>query len=361
MAEKLKSIVVTPKQANSLRLIDSDIPSPKRLELQLQVQKIGICGTDRDIISGFYGESPIGSDYLVIGHESLSRVSALGAGVSGFKKGDLVVPTVRRNCPENCLNCKGGQSDMCLTGHYQEHGIKGLHGFAREFAISDSRFVVKLPETLSDVGVLLEPLTVVEKGELQSYKLEQGRMKWKPTKAIVLGAGPVGLLATALLRLRDLDVDTVATRSMDSPKAKLVQQTGATYVNAKETPLNTLEKKYDIVLEVTGNPSVAFESQRLTGVNGVVCLLGIYDSSTQSGDAGKQFTDMVLGNKVLFGSVNANKTYFERGVRDLLAIRKKWSGFLEKIITRRATYNDLSNAYRPESEEEIKTIVQFTS
>ncbi|MGI0080228.1 MAG: glucose 1-dehydrogenase [Nitrososphaerales archaeon] len=355
----MKAIVVTAKQANSLRIVDLDVPDPKMLEVQLEVQKVGICGTDRDIISGFYGEAPKGSDNLVLGHESLSRVSGLGAGVRGFKKGDLVVPTVRRNCYENCLNCKAGESDMCLTGDYYEHGIKGLHGFAREYATSDSRFVVKLPESLSDIGVLLEPLTVVEKGEVQTFRLQLARMKWQPKKALVLGAGPVGLLATAILKLRGLDVDTVATRSEESAKAKLVEQTGAKYINATEAPLSTLEKKYDIVFEITGSSSVAFEAQQLIGVNGVVCFLGIYKSQQDTGDAGKLFTDLVLGNKVFFGSVNANKTYFEKGVKDLTAIRRKWNGFLEKIITRRANYDDLEKAYSPESQEEIKTIIEF--
>lgn len=355
----MKAIVVTPKQADSLRIIDTEVPDPNKLELQLEVHKVGICGTDRDIISGFYGKAPLGFDYLVLGHESLSRVSEVGAAAKGFKKGDLVVPTVRRNCDENCLNCNAGESDMCLTGDYYEHGIKALPGFAGEFAISDSRFVVKLPESLSDVGILLEPLTVVEKGEVQTFKLQVGRMKWKPKKALVLGAGPVGLLATAILRLRGLDVDTVATRSEASLKAKLVEQTGARYINAKETPLSTLERKYDIVFEITGNPSVAFEAQGLIGVNGVVCFLGIYKSQQDTEDSGNLFTDLVLGNKVFFGSVNANKTYFEKGVKDLQAISKKWSGFLEKIITRRASYEDLEKAYSPESEEEIKTIIEF--
>ncbi len=329
------------------------------MDLQLEVQKVGVCGTDRDIIAGFYGECPQGSDYLVLGHESISRVSDIGAGVSGFRRGDMVVPTVRRNCFENCFNCRSGESDMCLTGDYKEHGIKGLHGFAREFAISDSRFVVKLPGSLSDLGILLEPLTVVEKGEVQTFKLQQGRMKWKPKNALVLGAGPVGLLATAILRLRGLEVETVATRSKQSVKARLVEQTGARYINAKETPLNSLEGKYDIVFEITGSASVAYEAQKLIGVNGVLCFLGIYKAQQDTGDAGKLFTNIVLGNKVLFGSVNANKEYFEKGVKDLLSIRRKWNGFLEKIITRRANYEDLERAYSPESEEEIKTVIEF--
>lgn len=350
---------MTPLRKDSLRLGDLNVPEINKREMLLEVQRVGICGTDRDIIAGFYGQAPKGSDYLVLGHESLSRVSRVGKNVSGFKKGDLIVPTVRRNCPENCLNCRSGESDMCLTGHYLEHGIKGLHGFAAEYSVTDKDFVVKLPESLSEVGVLLEPLTVVEKGLVQTFLLQQARLKWKPKSALVLGAGPVGLLATAILRLKDLEVHTVATRSAESLKARLVEKTGAHYINAKEKPLGSMEGKYDIVFEITGSPSVALEAQHLIGTNGVVCYLGIYKMEQDTEDAGKLFTEMVLGNRVHFGSVNANKMYFEKGVNDLIAIRGKWPGLLEKMITRKAKLGDLSKAYSPESEEEIKTIIQI--
>ncbi len=355
----MKAIAVTPMKSDSLRLLDLSVPVPGKRELLLEVQRIGICGTDRDIISGRYGEAPKGSDYLVVGHESLSRVEKAGRGVEGFRKGDLVVPTVRRNCWENCLNCKGGESDMCLTGDYKEHGIKGLHGFASEFAVTDSSFVVKLPESLSELGVLLEPMSVVEKGLVQIYEI-QNRMKWEPKEALVLGSGPVGLLATAILKLGGLDVKTLATRSRNSLKARLVESTGSKYINANETPIESLDHKFDIVFEITGNPTVALEAQDLIRVNGVACFIGLYRNQQGAGiDIGKSFTDLVLGNKLHFGSVNANRSYFEKGAKDLVKIRKKWPGLLEKIITRKAKPEDLGKAYRPESQEEIKTIIEF--
>ena len=360
---KLKAIVVTPKQKDSLRLIyDSPVPDPGIGEVQLEVLRVGVCGTDRDIIAGFYGEAPEESSTLTIGHESLCRVRDIGSKVPAgrrLKKGNLVVPTVRRPCLENCLNCRSGESDFCTTGNYREHGIKGLNGFASEISVTNASYVVKLQESLSEVGVLLEPLTIVEKGVIQTSLIQNSRLKWKPTKALVLGAGPVGLLATAILRLRGLDVDAIATRSEESLKARLVTQTGSKYINAKETDIHSLDNRYDIVLEVTGSPSIALEAQQLIRTNGVVCYLGIYKQEQDTENAGKLFTDMVLGNKIHFGSVNANKTYFERGARDLSAMMKKWPGFLEKIITTRAKPEDLSTAYSPESEEEIKTIIAF--
>ena len=358
----VKAIAITPKQPGSLRLEELDVPKPKKNEVLLEVQKVGICGTDRDIISGFYGEAPEGENSLVLAHESLSRVAGFGSGVRGFKKGDLVVATVRRNCSENCIFCKNGQSDMCITGHYLEHGIKGLHGFAREFATTDSGFVVKLPELLKDEGVLLEPLTIVEKGVTQTLSVQRARMKkWSPNKALVLGAGPVGLLATAVLRLGGVKVDTVARVPEDSLKAKLVKQTGANYINTSITPLESLEGSYDVVLELTGSTGVALEAQKLTSVNGIVCYLGVYKEEQETENAGKIYTDLVLGNRIQFGSVNANKSYFIQGVKDLQKIKRKWNGFLSKIITKRVSIDNYAEAYEEKSHEEIKTILEIKS
>jgi glucose 1-dehydrogenase len=355
----VQAIVVTPGKRDSLRLEDQDEPTPGRGDLLLKVLEVGICGTDRDIIAGFYGEAPAGSDFLVLGHESISRVQGVGDGTKGFRKGDLVVPTVRRNCPENCVSCRNGLSDMCLTGHYKEHGIKGLHGFARGFAVTGSDFAVKVPESLSDLGVLLEPTAIVEKGVLQTYRVQEARMAWKPRNALVLGAGPVGLLATAILRLRGLEVHTVATRSEESLKARLVEQTGAKYIDSKKVPVGALEGRYDMVFEVTGNTSVALEAQDLTSANGIVSYLGIYRQGRSTYDAGKAFTNLVLGNRVIFGSVNANKAYFLRGARDLSLIKRKWQGFLERIITKRAKVEDFEEAYASVREDGIKTVIEF--
>jgi glucose 1-dehydrogenase len=355
----MKAITVIPRTADSLSLREVDDPRANGGQLLLRVQRVGICGTDMDIISGFYGEAPAGSPNLIIGHESISRVEQVGPGVTGFSEGDLVVPTVRRNCPENCLNCASGESDMCLTGHYTEHGIKGLHGFASELALTDSRFVVKLPETLSEVGVLLEPLTIVEKGILQAFEIQNSRMKWKPRNALVLGSGPVGLLATALLRTKGLEVTAVARKPADGPKARLVASTGATYVDVTGTPLSTFEDEFDLVLEATGSSSVALEAQNLCRINGVVSFVGIYRSRVASEDAGKVFTNLVLGNRVFFGSVNANISYFRQGALDLVEISKRYGNFLQRIITSKVPLADWENAYLPKGDAEVKTVLQF--
>ena len=357
----MKAITVTPGTPGSVSLRDVPDPTPRTGQLLLRVQKVGICGTDMDIVNGFYGEAPAGSPYLILGHESLSRVERAGPGCEGFNEGDLVVPTVRRGCPENCLNCRSGESDMCLTGHYEEHGIKCLHGFASELALSDSRYVVKLPESLSEVGILLEPLTIVEKGVQQAFRIQNARMKWEPSTALVLGSGPVGLLATALLRQMGLDVTAVARKPAGTPKARLAASTGATYVDVRDVPLSSMEGKFDIVFEATGSTAVALEAQNLCDTNGVVSFVGIYKSQAGTEDAGKVFTNLVLGNRVYFGSVNANISYFSKGATDLVNIRKKWAGFLEGILTNKVPLDKAESAYGPKGEGDVKTILEMGS
>src|SRR5437660_6634266 len=178
---------------------------------------------------------------------------------AGIKKGDLVVPTVRR--PDSCINCQNGEANMCFTGQYTEHEIKGLHGFCSQFSVSDLNFLVPVPPELSDVAVLLEPTSVAEKGVAQSFKIQE-RMIWRPQRALVLGTGPVGLLTVLLLRIRGLDVTAVDTRPKESRKARIVEKIGGTYGNANDQSITSLGK-FDLILEETGLAKLAEEAQGL--------------------------------------------------------------------------------------------------
>lgn len=338
-------------------MIEVDVPKPKSGEVLLRVSRLGIDGTDRDINAGFYGAPPEGADFLVLGHEALGRIETVGSGVTGFAPGELVVPTVRRSCPENCVNCRSGESDMCLTGHYYEHGIYKLHGFASEWAVTDANYLVKIPRELADVAVLLEPTSIVEKALQQAYTI-QNRMVWEPKSALMLGAGPIGQLGTLLLRLRGLEVFTVARRPANDSKARLVEASGAKYVNAEETSLDSLGRSFDMIIEGTGNASVAIDALRHLATNGVLCYLGVYGPRQVSFEAGSLFREVVLRNKLLFGSVNANKRYFEMGLKDFQAIKKKFGNLLPRLFTAVLKPEDFRKAFQPGADE-IKTVIDF--
>ena len=353
----MKAIIAEPPKRDSVKLVEIPEPIPKEREILLETLCVGIDGTDREINEGVYGTPPKGSDYIVLGHEAIARVQEIGDQVKGISEGDLVVPTVRRPCEENCLNCRIGETDMCLTGNYFEHGIYRLHGFASEYAISDADFLVKIPSRLEDVAVLLEPLSIAEKAVSQSFKIQQ-RAEWQPKKAFIVGAGPLGLLATMVMRLKGLEVYASATREKESLKAKIVRSVGGSYVNVRETPIATLEEKFDIVIEATGRVEPALEALNLMGPNSVMCFLGVYREKKACQEFGMVLTNMVLGNRLMFGSVSSNKKHFEMGIDDMLEIRRQYGNALDKLITKTLYPTDFEQAFKPEKED-IKTIICF--
>jgi len=353
----MKAIVVEPHKADSVRLANIDKHTLADRQVLLETLCVGIDGTDREINEGVYGDAPEGSDYLVLGHEALAKVNDFGKKVQGFTKGDLVVPMVRRPCWQNCINCRIGEVDMCITGDYYEHGIIKLHGFASEYSLSDADFLVKIPDELKEVAVLLEPLSVAEKAISQVFKAQQ-RMRWEPKRAFVLGAGPLGLLATMVLRLKGFEVYCAATRGKESLKAEIVRMVDATYVNTTKTPFSLVPGKFDLVVEATGNVSVAIDSLYLLGSNGVLCFLGVYMDKKACQDFGKVLTNMVLGNRLMFGSVSSNRSHFEAGIRDMVEIRRRYGDVLKKMITTKLKLSDFRKAFSPNNEE-IKTVVYF--
>ena len=245
---------------------------------------------------------------------------------------------------------------MCSTGQYKEHGIKGLHGFCSDLTITNLNFLVRIPQSLAKVAVLLEPMSVAEKAIFQAFKIQE-RMVWKPTKALVLGTGPLGLLTIMLARIKGLDVTAVSTRPKNSPKVQIVEKLGAEYVNSSEEPVSGLGK-FDLILEETGAAGVAADAQGLLNPNGVLCLLGIYSSKQATQDIGHVYADIVLGNKITFGSVNANIRYFQRGLEDLTMIQQRYPLVLESLFTRTLSPDDFSRAYNP-TKDDIKSVIEF--
>ncbi len=250
---------------------------------------------------------------------------------------------------------------MCITGHCKEHGFLGLHGYACESAVVDFASAIKISESLSEVGVLVEPMTMPEKGISVAYSIQNARMNWEPRKALVLGAGSIGMSATALLRLMGLEVQVIATKSEESIKARLVDKIGAKYSSAKSVSLKNFENQYDLVIEATGNASLAFGAHKFASLNGIVCYFGVYPRVDLIEDIGNVFTNLVMGNKVFVGSLSANKTHFLRAARDLYEIKKRWPSFLDSVITRSSMPDNFREAYAPMEDDGIKAIIDFKS
>jgi glucose 1-dehydrogenase len=337
----MKAISVFPGKAGSVHLADAPKPSldqvPNGRGVLVKVLRVGVDGTDKEINAAEYGAAPPGFDYLIIGHEGFGRVEAVGPNVNELKPGDYVVATVRR--PGKSIYDLIGTNDMTTDDTYYERGINLRHGYLTEYYVDDAEFVVKIPQGLKQVGVLLEPTTVVEKGIYQAYEIQRRLKVWRPRKAAVMGAGTIGLLATLVLRLRGLDVTTFARTPKPYLNANLIEELGARYVPTNETPIREaaeMHGPFDLILEATGNSGVVFDSMQALAKNGVLVL-----TSVTGGDrkieipADRINLDFVLGNKVMVGSVNANREYFELGVRDLSQAELEYPGWLGKLLTDR--------------------------
>jgi threonine dehydrogenase-like Zn-dependent dehydrogenase len=311
----------------------NDVPNGRGV--LVKVLRVGVDGTDKEINAAEYGAAPSGYDFLVIGHEGFGQVEAVGPNVAELKPGDYVVATVRR--PGHSIYDLIGINDMTTDDVYYERGINLRHGFLTEYYVDDADFIVKVPKGLKHVGVLLEPFTVVQKGIHQAYEIQRRLKVWHPRRAAVMGAGTIGLLATLTLRLRGTDVTTFGRTPKPYLNADLLEQIGARYISTKDTPVVDGAEKYgpfDIIFEATGNSGVVFDSMQALGKNGVLVL-----SSVTGGDkkievpADRINLEFVLGNKAMVGTVNANREYFEMGVRDMAQSEAEYPGWLSKLLT----------------------------
>jgi threonine dehydrogenase-like Zn-dependent dehydrogenase len=353
----MKAIVAYPPKEDSVQLIDVPVPEPKDGEVLIQIAEIGIDGTDREINEGIYGKPPEGFPYLILGHEAVGTIVQAGSGVEGVTLGSLVVPTVRR--PDDCPNCLAGESDMCISGGYREHGIHRLHGFASEYAPSDHRFVVPVPDELRVSAVLLEPLSVAEKAISQVFRI-QSRMVWQPQSALVTGAGPLGLLTALALRLRGMEVSVAATRDQDSLKARIVREMGGRYLNVRETPIRDFDREFDVIMEATGSVLPATEASQKLGRNGAMCFMGNYRDPGSWENLNRFLYRLVLGNRLLFGSVNSNRGHFAKALEDLQEIQSRFPRVTGRMITKRVSPESFRDAFSP-GREEIKTVIEFGS
>jgi threonine dehydrogenase-like Zn-dependent dehydrogenase len=358
----MKGLAVVPGKPKSLHL-RSDIPEPQRAkgDALVRVVETGICGTDFEINEGLYGKAPEGSEYLVLGHESLGVVEDAASG-SGLSKGDLVVSTVRRPCPERCPPCASDQNDMCRSGHFTERGIVGLHGFMAERFAEDPRFLIRVPPRLKTMAVLLEPLSVVEKGLEHAFRIQQ-RLPWQPKVAVVLGAGPIGILAAACLRLRGLDVFVVGRERSGTTRDAFLAELDLRYVSASETALEALATRTgeaDLVFEATGAAAVVMPSIGLLAPDGIAVLASVTGGERRfEVDVATLNRKLVLGNQVVLGTVNAGRRHFEAGVRDMETLEARRPGWLPRLITRRIPFTDV-DAVVARDPTGIKTVLDFS-
>jgi threonine dehydrogenase-like Zn-dependent dehydrogenase len=335
----MKAIAVKPGIPNSVHLVEAPKPSIDEISsgrgVLVKVLRVGVDGTDKEINNAEYGAAPAGDEFLVIGHEGFGIVEEVGPNVHELKPGDYVVATVRR--PGASIYDVIGTNDMTTDDTYFERGINLRHGFLSEYYVDDAEFIVKVPRGLKDVAVLLEPMTVVQKGIAQAYEIQRRLRVWRPKRAAVLGAGTIGLLATLVFKLRGLEVVTFGRMARPYLNSNLIEELGAKYVSTADISVAdyaTSNGGFDIMFEATGFSPIVFDAMQALAKNGVLVL-----SSVTGGDArvevpaDKINLNFVLGNKVMVGTVNANREHFETGAKDMAQAVLEYGDWLTRLLT----------------------------
>lgn len=359
----MRAVLVRPPAAGA-RLGEMPTPVAGPGEVEVDVLECGVCGTDRDIAEGKYGRAPDGATELILGHENLGRIHRVAPGTPGFAVGDLVVATVRRGCGR-CRFCRAGRSDFCETGGFTERGISGRHGYWCARYVERPEYLVRVPESLRDHAVLLEPLSVVEKAIHEGqrivarYEPTTGFPRERPYRALVTGTGAIGMLAALVLGLEEYSVTVIDRHDDTTPAARLLAEAGIPHVNVAGGLAALGEARYDLIVEASGSATLDFELLDYLGPNAGLVLTGLptADPAGVPVPAGRLFRAMVLGNQAIVGSVNANREYFERGIHHLLAMRRRWPGLAPRLITERRPLAEFADAISAKAGATIKTVL----
>ncbi len=370
----MKGVGVVPK-ARELRLIDHPEPAiAGPHELKIRTIEVGICGTDREICTFAYGQPPTSCDYLLLGHECLGQVVEVGAEVRGLKVGDLVVPSVRRPCVDpSCIPCRDGRQDFCYTWAFTERGINQRHGFMTEYFVEEERYLTAVPPELRDVAVMAEPLTIAEKGLAQAWQVQK-RLHWEHDNrdgkgrghgrtAVVLGAGPIGLLGAMKLIVEGFRVFIYSRSPKPNFKAEIAEKIGAEYISSVRMGVDDLGQQIgniDLVYEAVGEGDIAFDLMRVLGVNGVYIFTGIPAMKPPIPVyADNLMRNIVLKNQAIVGTVNASPEAFSEAIHDLGEFKKRWPDALKALITGRHTI-DAHRELLVGKASGIKNVIEFS-
>lgn len=347
-----------------VRIIERPEPDrPNGAQVLLRILEVGVCGTDREIGAFEYGSPPPGCDYLVLGHEALAEVADTGPDVTSFHRGDLVVPTVRLPCPhDSCRPCRVERQDFCTSGDFRECGIKEAHGFLQEWVLEDEDHLVAVPKPLADVAVLTEPLTVAAKAAEQAHAI-QDRLPWDPihVRALVLGAGPVGLLGAVAMKVNGVETYVYSREPANGPRALRVSALGATYISADDIPIEQLGDAVGplhAIYEAVGVSSVAFSAIHALGPNGILIVTGVPAlGAPKAIDTDAILRNIVLKNQVIVGTVNAGRSAYALALQKLEQGMFLYPESMRGFITERAPIDEAPAMIS--TRDGIKQVVEF--
>jgi threonine dehydrogenase-like Zn-dependent dehydrogenase len=338
-------------------VIEKPRPEPGPGEALVRTLRVGVDGTDHEVIAGGHGEFPEGEDHLVLGHEAVGVVEDPNG--TDLDVGDVVVPTVRRPPLGTNAYFERGEPDMAPAGDYHERGIVGAHGYMAEYFTSPAEYLVPIPDHQAPLGFLIEPISITEKALEVAYA-SRSSFEWSPETAFVLGNGSLGLLTLAMLDQAYDRVYCLGRRDRPDPTLDIVDRIGATYVDSRETPVDEVAEAFepmDLVFEATGYAPHGVQSVHALAPNGVTALLGVPGPIEYEFDVGAMHSELVLHNKAVVGSVNSNVRHFEAAT-DTIDALPEW--LFDDLVTGVYPVDDFRKAFHDDNTV-IKTAVEFSA
>jgi len=359
----MKAIVVRPPNKG---VSVEEVEIKERVGVgQVRIKSVmtGICGTDRGIVNGklSFSYPPKDYNFLILGHEALGRVEEVGEGVKELKKGDYVVPVVRRGCGV-CLNCKIGRQDFCETGNFIEAGIRGKHGFMREEYVDDEKYLVKVPEEVVDIAVLTEPFSNVVKA-INGLLFVQRRMVWncedssfECRTAFVVGTGPIGTFFSLLLRTLGFDVYILNKRDASPTEEYIAEKIGATFVDTEKE--SDKLPPTDLIVDTSGVPSAFIPLMKKMKHNSALILFGTIEGE-RAEITSDLVTEIVEKNIIIMGSVNASKRDFQEALNYLSIWKYRYGDVLSRMITSMVSVEEAPKVLMSKPKGEIKTVIKW--
>lgn len=267
---------------DELTLVDKYLPVPGRAEALVRIDAVAICATDLEVISYgtpavVEGGAPFNKNWTP-GHEYMGTIAALGPGVDEFEIGDRVTVEIHAGCGQ-CKRCRMGMYTSCHNyglnygdknkGH-RANGFTSQGGFA-EYAINNINTMIKVPDDMSD-----EEATLVVTAGTSMYGLTELGGLVAGESVVVIGPGPIGLLAVAVAKaLGAAPVVLIGTRAN---RNEIGRQLGADIVidgRNEDVVARVKEitgKGADYVIDCAGNETTANDAVHMTNRGGRVCL-----------------------------------------------------------------------------------------
>ena len=355
------------------------IPKPQikeSTEVLVRIKQVGLDGTDFNMVN--YDSKDIAEDRneIVLGHEMLGIVAEKGKNVNKLNNGDYVTMTVRRPC-NICPPCLHDQSDMCMTGLFTERGIHKIDGFLTNYVVDDEKYILKLPKGIEKYGIFVEPLSIAEKG-IEQIRLIQSRLPWAcehPNHsfegdewggcktAFVIGAGPLGILATCLLRLADVNTYVLERKEENHIKIETIKKLGAKYIDIRKIGIKQafeIAGDVDIIFEASGASEFAINMIPYMSRSSIYVMTGIPKGELHTTvDAHAILRQIVRYNQVIVGTVNSNIKHFEMAINDIPKINKKFNNILDKLITHHYKLSEYEKYFSFQDSNQLKVVVDI--